>query len=67
MTEHLQVGDTWSVVIGALQGERQILAMHENTVELCAPTSHMSDCYRWHEVKFASLLRRLNGKSLVMP
>lgn len=66
--ENLQVGDTWRVRIGSLiEGERQIIAKHTNTVEVCAPTVHMSDVYRWHEIEFLELLRRRNGKALVMP
>lgn len=53
-----QRGELWRVRIGALEGTRRVIATHERTVEVCAPTVHMTDVYRWHEIEFLELLER---------
>jgi hypothetical protein len=53
----LHVGEVWYSRIGAIEGERQIVAMYSNTVALSAPTDPRTEYYRWSEVEFLHLVR----------
>ena len=62
-----RTGEVWHVRIGIWEGDRQIVSTHENTVEVSAPPDLHTDYYRWHEIEFLALLRRPNGRPMVMP
>ncbi len=65
--DQIHIGDVWKVRMGVVEGERQVLAKYKTTVEVSAPTDFRRDFLLWKDVQFLELLRRSNGKSLVMP
>ena len=52
-----KVGEVWYSRIGAVEGERQIIALYSKTVALSAPTDPRTEFYRWSEVEFIRLVR----------
>lgn len=56
--DEVKVGDTWRVRIGAIEGDRQVIATFGDSVAVCAPTDHRIDYHRWHQIEFVALLKR---------
>lgn len=65
--DQVHPGEIWRVRLGVIEGERQVCAKYQTTVEVSAPTDFRREYHLWRDIQFLELLRRSNGKSLVMP
>lgn len=54
----LHLGDVWSCRMGALTGERQVVAMFTDTVTVSATCDAQLESYRWGEIEFLTRLRK---------
>lgn len=61
--DDVHVGDWWRVRLGAVEGERKIIATFGTTVAVCAPADFRIEYYRWSEIEFLELI----GRKTVMP